>query len=130
MGVETGAACFRSGMGLAYRHAAVWTQFYSKVRKEKLEVQSDAAPTSDWPGLSIGLVTGACEMDFARQPVPVGSFLAAKFGPNEGVVRIGVSGAGIAPRYCIDQGHDTVINGAPSSTAELISQYSKTNSVA
>jgi hypothetical protein len=30
----------------------VWTQFYSKeCIREKLEVQSDAAPTSDWPGL-------------------------------------------------------------------------------
>ena len=33
----------------------VWTQFYSKSASEKLGVRSDAAPTSDWPGLFIGI---------------------------------------------------------------------------
>ncbi len=32
----------------------VWTQLYSRVRKEKRGVRSDAAPTSDWPGLFSG----------------------------------------------------------------------------
>jgi len=55
--VEKEAACFRSGGGIAYRGAVVWTQLYSKVPTEMLGVRSDAAPTSDWPGLFIGRAT-------------------------------------------------------------------------
>ena len=33
----------------------MWTQFYSKRASEKRGVRSDAAPTSDWPGLFIGV---------------------------------------------------------------------------
>ncbi len=44
---------------MAYPGAVVWTQFYSKMHTEKLGVRSDAAPTSDWPGLFIGPATVA-----------------------------------------------------------------------
>ena len=54
---EKEAACFRSGRGIAYRGAVVWTQLYSKVPTEMLGVRSDAAPTSDWPGLFIDAAT-------------------------------------------------------------------------
>jgi hypothetical protein len=51
---EKGAACFRRGARIAYRRAVVWTQLYSKsAYAEKPGVRSDAAPTSDWPGLFI-----------------------------------------------------------------------------
>ena len=50
--IEKDTACFCGGRGIAYRSAVVWTQLYSKVPTEMLEVRSDAAPTSEWPGLS------------------------------------------------------------------------------
>lgn len=43
--------------------------------------------------------------DFVRGIL--GNFLNEKFDRNEGVIRIGVSGTGVAPHYCIEQGSST-----------------------
>src|SRR5262245_18665401 len=37
----------------------------------------------------------------------VGSFIGEGFNRDEAVVRIGVSGPGVAPHYCIEQGSET-----------------------
>ncbi|MEI7803744.1 MAG: hypothetical protein WCI56_00300 [Hyphomicrobiales bacterium] len=37
----------------------------------------------------------------------VGSFISEGFSDDEAVIRIGVSGTGVAPHYCIEQGSTT-----------------------
>ena len=37
----------------------------------------------------------------------VGSFISEGFNRDEAVIRIGVSGTGVAPHYCIEQGSET-----------------------
>jgi len=36
------------------------------------------------------------------------SFIHGQFSQDEAIIRIGVSGGGIAPHYCIEQGRETV----------------------
>lgn len=43
--------------------------------------------------------------DFVRGIL--GNFINEKFDRNEAVVRIGISGTGVAPHYCIEQGSST-----------------------
>jgi hypothetical protein len=60
------------------------------------------------------LTTLSNPVDFVRGIV--GSFIEGKFDRDQAIVRIGVSGIGVAPHYCIEQGR-TVAKGLGSDIA-------------
>jgi hypothetical protein len=58
----------------------------------------------------------------------VGSFIEGRFNRDEAIVRIGVSGIGVAPHYCIEQGRKmTELNGQidPKLKGGEISRYQR-----
>src|SRR5271154_2088393 len=72
----------------------------AKVHTEKFEVRSDAAPTSDWPGLFIGSATDASDR------VPAGRSLDRKLAPQRPACRTQRNTAAIATIVCAARGFD------------------------
>jgi hypothetical protein len=72
----------------------------AKVHTEKLEVRSDAAPTSDWPGLFIGSAI------VASDPVRVGRLMHRKLSPKRPACRTQRSTEAIATIACAARGFD------------------------